>query len=62
MIKQKHMLERRSCNYPVTFGTVNLCLRNPVKKLMEKAKKLYCTNEVETFVNTPKPSWDVISK
>ena len=29
---------------------------------MEKAKKLYYTNEVETGVNKPKASWDMISE
>ena len=46
MIKQKRRLERKYRKYPITYGTEHRCLRNRVKKLMEKAKKLYETNKI----------------
>ena len=54
MIKQKHRIERKYFKYPITYNAEYRCLRNRVKKLMEKVRKLYYTNKVETGVNKPK--------
>ena len=55
MIEQKHRLERKYRKYPNTYGVEDRSLRNRVKKLMGKAKKLYYTNKVETVVNKSNP-------
>ena len=46
IIKKKHRLERKKNKYQITYGAEYRCLKNRVKKLMEKAKKSYYTNKV----------------
>ena len=62
LIEQKPRLEREYHKYSITYSVEYRCLRNRVKKLMEKAEKSHYTNKVETGVNKPKASWDVISE